>query len=104
MVTQSTQHIRRTVPLRLKLSSDMAARVDSIARPWGVTSATLGALIVGEFVERYERAKGKLSVSAIEWFSEKEQQGRFEGSSAGAEAAAERSPAGASTERVSTAT
>lgn len=55
MVTQSTQHIRRTVPLRAKLAPDMAARLKLIAEPRGVTSATLAALIIGEYVERVER-------------------------------------------------
>jgi hypothetical protein len=67
MVTQSKEYIRRTVPLRVKLSPDMAARLESISRPRGVTAATLAALIVGEYVDRVERR-------------EKEQHGLFEGS------------------------
>lgn len=66
MVTQSTQHIRRTVPLRVKLAPDMAARLDSIARPRGVTSATLAALIVGEYVERAER-EVRSAIAAAGW-------------------------------------
>lgn len=66
MVTQAKQHIRRTVPLRVKLSPDMAARLDSIARPRGVTSATLAALIVGEYVERAER-EVRAAIAAADW-------------------------------------
>lgn len=55
MVTQSKQHIRRTVPLRVKISPEVSARLDAIALPRGLTPATMGALAVGEFVERYER-------------------------------------------------
>lgn len=61
MDTRSHTHIRRTVPLRLKLSPEMARRLDGIARPRGVTAATLGALAVGEYVERTERAAGSSS-------------------------------------------
>jgi hypothetical protein len=53
--TQTQEHIRRTIPLRVKLSPSVAARLDAIARPRGLTSATIGALAVGEYVERYER-------------------------------------------------
>lgn len=56
MDTNSRSHIRRTVPLRVKLSPEMAQRLEGIARPRGVTAATLGALIVGEYVDRTERA------------------------------------------------
>jgi predicted transcriptional regulator len=66
MVTQSTQHIRRTVPLRVKLAPDMAARLKSIAEPRGVTSATLAALIVGEYVERAER-EVRAAIAAAGW-------------------------------------
>lgn len=66
MVTQSTQHIRRTVPLRVKLAPDMAARLKSIAEPRGVTSATLAALIVGEYVERVER-ETRSAIAAAGW-------------------------------------
>lgn len=55
METTEHQHIRRTVPLRVKLSPEVAARLDAIARPRGLTAATMGALAVGEYVERYER-------------------------------------------------
>ncbi|MCL2160969.1 MAG: hypothetical protein FWH56_03660 [Betaproteobacteria bacterium] len=55
MVTQTKELIRRTVPLRVKLSPVVAERLDAIARPRGLTAATLGALAVGEYVERYER-------------------------------------------------
>jgi predicted transcriptional regulator len=54
MVTETKEHVRRTVPLRIKLSPDVATRLDAIARPRGLTPATLGALAVGEYVERYE--------------------------------------------------
>jgi predicted transcriptional regulator len=55
MVTQTQEPIRRTVPVRVKVSPDVATRLDAIARPRGLTSATLAALAVGEYVERYER-------------------------------------------------
>lgn len=55
MVTQAREHIRRTVPLRVKLSPSVAERLDAIARPRGMTAATMGAFAVGEFVERIER-------------------------------------------------
>jgi hypothetical protein len=66
MVTQSTEHIRRTVPLRVKLAPDMAARLNSIAQPRGVTSATLAALIVGEYVARVER-ETRSAIAAAGW-------------------------------------
>jgi predicted transcriptional regulator len=53
--TQAQEPIRRTVPLNIKISPRVAARLDAIARPRGLTSATMGALAVGEYVERYER-------------------------------------------------
>lgn len=56
MGTQAREHIRRTVPLRVKLAPSVAERLDAIARPRGLTAATFGALAVGEFVERMERA------------------------------------------------
>lgn len=55
MVTQARVHIRRTVPLRVKLAPSVAERLDAIARPRGMTAATMGALAVGEFVERIDR-------------------------------------------------
>jgi predicted transcriptional regulator len=66
MVTQAKQHIRRTVPLRVKLAPDMAARLKSIAEPRGVTSATLAALIVGEYVERAER-EVRAAIASAGW-------------------------------------
>jgi predicted transcriptional regulator len=78
MVTSSKEHIRRTVPLRVKLSPDIAGKLDAIARPRGLTAATMGALAVGEFVEKYERTRERI--------------GGVEGSSAGAEAAAPVTP------------
>jgi len=87
MVTESKQHVRRTVPLRVKLSPDIAGRLDAIARPRGLTAATLGALAVGDYVQRYERVIDLENAAANE--SDKgKAAGGGEGSSAGAEAAA----------------
>jgi predicted transcriptional regulator len=65
MVTETKEHIRRTVPLRVKLSPDVATRLDTIARPRGLTPATLGALAVGEYVERYERLQQVETLTAL---------------------------------------
>jgi predicted transcriptional regulator len=66
MVTQTKQHIRRTVPLRVKLSPDMAARLNNIASLRGLTAATFGALAVGEYVERAER-EVSAAIAAAGW-------------------------------------
>jgi predicted transcriptional regulator len=88
MVTPIKQHIRRTVPLRIKLSPEMATRLDAIARPRGLTPATMGAFMVGEYVERFERSQPREIGGSIANHDQGTAEG-FEGSSAGAQAAAE---------------
>lgn len=84
MVTETKQHIRRTVPLRVKLSPEIATCLDSIARPRGLTSATLGALAVGDYVQRFIEHELKAANESDKGNAI----GGGEGSSAGAEAAA----------------
>jgi hypothetical protein len=46
---------RRTAEVRVKLSPAMAERFSSIAEGRGVLPATLAALAIGEYVEKYDQ-------------------------------------------------
>lgn len=55
MTTERENTRRRISEVRVKLQPEMAARLDEIAKRRGVPAATLGALVLGEFVERYDQ-------------------------------------------------
>jgi predicted DNA-binding protein len=103
MVTPTKEHIRRTVALRVKLSPKVAERLDAISRPRGLTAATLGALAVGEYVERYERLQHAEGFGGCHRIGDQGAGADFEGSSAGAQAAAPVPPGGTG-DRANTAT
>ena len=57
---------RRICEVRVKLQPEMAARLDEIAKRRGVPSATLAALVLGEFVERYDQNQNYHQAAVME--------------------------------------
>lgn len=57
---------RRVAEVRVKLQPEMAARLDEIAKRRGVPSATLAALVIGEYVERYDQHQRYQQMAVVE--------------------------------------
>ena len=57
---------RRTEELRVKLAPSLAAEFSAIAQGRGVLPATLAALALGEYVEKYRRDQQLIKLVAID--------------------------------------